>query len=94
MYFLKWKGYPDSDNTWEREENLNCRYLVQEYEDREKTGISSQKCKVTPSRQEDGKILTKENGFKRMLEPEKILQATTVRGELEFLMKWKGNLII
>lgn len=89
MYFLKWKGYPDSDNTWEKKENLNCPYLVAQYEERVK-------CKVGPNRQKEGvkSIVTKESGFKRMLEPDKILKATNVRGELEFLMKWKGNLII
>ncbi len=31
-YLLKWKHYPDSANTWEPVENLNCHDLVLEYE--------------------------------------------------------------
>ena len=33
-YEIKWKGYPESENTWEKESNLNCHTLLKEYLDK------------------------------------------------------------
>ena len=32
-YLVKWKGYPNSANTWEPEGNLDCKRLVTKYEE-------------------------------------------------------------
>ena len=50
QYWLKWKGYPDSDNTWEPESNLNCCRLLQKY----KKGHN-----LLPSKPAKSKTLTK-----------------------------------
>ncbi|KAF7728069.1 Trefoil factor 3 [Apophysomyces ossiformis] len=31
QYRIKWKGYPDEDNTWEKESNVSADLLVEEY---------------------------------------------------------------
>lgn len=103
-YFLKWKGYSSSDNTWEPEENLDCPDLIQAYEDTRKKkekeakeeGSSKKGRKSTADdkapaakRKSTGAGEDKKIGFDRGLEPEEILGATDHNGQLMFLMKWK-----
>ncbi|KHN82815.1 Chromobox -like protein 3 [Toxocara canis] len=80
-YFLSWKGFPPSENTWEPEDNLDCPDLIQAFEMQEKRANDDKK-----------KRADKEScrGFDRGLEPERIIGATNTSGELTMLIKWKG----
>lgn len=125
-YYLKWKNYPDEDNTWEPKENLDCPELIEEFEkewaEKQKKKSEKEKSRGRPSNTDkkrrstveddddvgnekrsnktkdktskgsksDDKGEEKKDGFQRGLEPDKILGATDISGELMFLMKWKG----
>lgn len=98
-YLLKWKGYPDTENTWEPEENLDCPDLIQEFEDKMKKEKEDKKKKKKDTTDEEPakkkkKVPEEENkarGFDRGLQPERIIGATDSSGELMFLMKWKDS---
>lgn len=103
-YLLKWKGYDDSENTWEPIENLDCQELIDNFEEslkkkeKKKDPDDSKRKRSTPtvataeavgSKKPKDKPSSNE-GFARGLEPEKIIGATESDGELKFLIKWRG----
>lgn len=104
-YYLKWKGYDDTENTWEPLENLDCPDLIQEFEEnyqkkqeakgkkdddpKRKRSSASSVDLPVPKKSKDRVSVNK--GFERGLEPDKIIGATETNGELRFLIKWKGS---
>ncbi|KAK2142857.1 hypothetical protein LSH36_905g00001 [Paralvinella palmiformis] len=100
-YLLKWKGFPDSESTWEPEDNLDCSDLIQTYErqrqkdqiqgqDKDKSkdsGLSKNKKKKAASEDDTDE----KKGFDRGLLPHRILGATDSSGELMFLINWKDT---
>ncbi|XP_034105618.1 chromobox protein homolog 1-like [Drosophila nasuta] len=101
-YFLKWKGYPRSKNTWEPIDNLFCKDLVAEFEKSEKNKAQSNnnRRKIVSSEGDSKAVIrlkklanekNKKFGFDRGLEALKIIGATDSSGVLMFLMSWKNS---
>ncbi|XP_034477826.1 chromobox protein homolog 1-like [Drosophila innubila] len=100
-YYLKWKGYPRDQNTWEPIDHLYCKDLVDAFEKCEKRKAQSQKRLKLASekmyrqnKQKAMKSSSEDNtkfGFDREVEASKILGATNTSGQLMFLMTFKNS---
>lgn len=59
QYFLvKWVGYPESENTWEPEGNLDCQVLVDQYLAEKKSKRKKQKQSETDNTADSQQIIT------------------------------------
>jgi len=93
-YYVKWKNWPDSDNTWEPIANLeSSQDLIDEYEEKLKKKTGEKRKSETDKKSDKSakKTESRPKGFARGLTAEKIIGATNDPGELYFLIKWKGS---
>uniref|UniRef100_A0A5S6QC01 Chromo domain-containing protein n=1 Tax=Trichuris muris TaxID=70415 RepID=A0A5S6QC01_TRIMR len=101
QYLLKWQGYTDEDNTWEPEENLDCKDLITDFETkyaaRADESVVGSSC--PPILRPEGPIAAGSNtvnlpnltGFERGMTAESVEGVIKVEGELKYFVKFRES---
>merc|ERR1712150_17825 len=92
QYLVKWKDWKDEDNTWESEDNINSKDLIEEYnknkEEKEtgkETAVATDNLNSKNENPEESDDEEEEE-----YEVEAILDKRSRRGKIQYLVKWKG----
>lgn len=91
QYLIKWKGFEDTDNTWEPIENLECSELISEYEEtlKKKNGKENKEKEVM--KEEKKRKISTEKAETQTLKKTKTTHEVKARG---FARKLKPEKII
>lgn len=104
-YFLvKWKGWPESDNSWEAEKSVDCYELIEKFRDscrsanksnKRSATVSPKTSKAKKSRKnqsddEDDDDDDEDGADEKEWEVEKIVNFRKRAGKKEYLIRWKG----
>ncbi|XP_026807483.1 chromobox protein homolog 3-like [Rhopalosiphum maidis] len=83
-YFLKWKGYSDSKNSWEPIENLNCEDLINIFE-RERKSKPSNSIDLESSDEDESDDNTEQQKV-----AEKVVSIDKIHNQIMYHIKFKG----
>lgn len=76
FYYIKWKGFPSDQNTWEPEKNLKCFDLIDGFHERYKQRKAKEREQLS---------------LKNKKNVEKILDKSVEDERVSYLVKWKGE---
>eukprot|EP01116_Phalansterium_solitarium_P004579 TRINITY_DN1560_c0_g1_i3.p1 TRINITY_DN1560_c0_g1~~TRINITY_DN1560_c0_g1_i3.p1 ORF type:complete len:285 (+),score=69.04 TRINITY_DN1560_c0_g1_i3:140-994(+) len=103
QYFLKWKGYPASQNSWEDEDNIFSKDLLQKYDEKEKQKAANKAARKGTGKggrrrpeaaqdvEQNVTVVKPKVGFEYGDQIEEIKGARMKTGELELCCKWIGK---